>query len=44
VNGFRDGTLKGIKQVAIRGLNVSKIKAEEMRENLQSMHDFSMKK
>ena len=43
MNGFHDGTLKGIKQVAIRGLNVSKIKAEEMRD-LQSMHDFNMKK
>jgi len=42
---FPDGTPKGIKQVLLeRGVNVSKMKAKEMREKFQSMHDLKYKK
>ena len=38
---FPDGTPKGMKQVLIdRGVNVTKMKTDEMREVLQNMHDF----
>ena len=40
-----DGTPKGMKQVLIeRGVDVSKMRAENMREKLQSMHDFKYEK
>ena len=39
------GVPKGMKQVLEeRGVNVSKTKAEDMRETLQSMHDFKYEK
>ena len=42
---FSDGTPKGMKKVLEeRGVNVSKMKAEDMREKLQSMHDFKYEK
>jgi len=42
---FPDGTPKGMKQVLLeRGVNVSKMKAKEMREKLQSIHDFKYEK
>ena len=38
---FSDGTPKGMKAVLIeRGINVTKMKADEMRTTLQNMHDF----
>ena len=40
-----DGTPKGMKQVLIeRGINVTKMKAEQMREVLQEMPDFKYEK
>ena len=42
---FPDGTPKRMKQVLEeRGVNVSKVKPDDMREKLQSMHDFNYKK
>ena len=40
-----DGTPKGMKRVLEeRGVNVNKMKADNMREKLQSMHDFKYEK
>ena len=40
-----DGTPKGMKQVLEeRGVNVSKMKTDDMREKLQGMHDFKYEK
>ena len=42
---FRDGTPKGMKEVLLeRGVNVTKMKGDEMREILQNMHDFKYEK
>lgn len=42
---FRDGTPKGMKEVLReRGVNVTKMLGDEMREILQNMHDFKYKK
>ena len=42
---LRDGTPKGMKQVLIeRGINVTKMKGEEMREVLRGMPDFKYEK
>jgi len=42
---FPDGTPNGTKQVLLeRVVNVSKMKAEEMRVTLQNMHDLKYKK
>jgi len=42
---FPDGMPKGMKQVLIeRGINVTKMKAEQMREVLQGMPDFKYEK
>ena len=42
---FSDGTPKGTKQVLEeRNVNVSKMKAEDMRQVLQSMPDFKYEK
>lgn len=42
---LRDGTPKGMKQILIeRGVNVTKMKGDEMRSVLQNMHDFKYEK
>ena len=42
---FDDGTPKGMKQVLLeRGVNTTKMKAEQMREILQNMPDFKYEK
>jgi len=42
---FSDGTPKGMKQILIeRGVNVTKMKGDEMRSILQNMHDFKYEK
>ena len=42
---FPDGTPKGMKQVLCeRGVNVTKMKGDEMRVILQDMHDFKYEK
>ena len=42
---LRDGTPKGMKQVLIEtGINVTKMKGEEMREVLRGMPDFKYEK
>ena len=44
-NGFSDGTPKGMMQILEkREVNVSKMKTEDMREKLQSLHDFKYEK
>jgi len=42
---LEDGTPKGMKLVLRkRGIDVSKLKADDMRKTLQEMHDFKYKK
>ena len=42
---FSDGTPKGMKQILEeRNVNVTKMKAEDMRKELQSMPDFKYEK
>jgi len=36
MNGFPDGTPKGMKQVLEKGVNVSKMKVEKMRKNFRA--------
>lgn len=42
---FPDGTPKGMKEVLCeRGVNVTKMKGDEMRAILQNMHDFNTRR
>ena len=42
---YQDGTPKGLKAVLIeRGVNVTKMKADQMQEMVQNMHDFKYEK
>jgi len=42
---FSNGTPKGMKEVLHeRGVNVTKMKGDEMREILQNMYDFKYEK